>query len=144
MLPEIWGKPAWDFIHLVTLDYPEHPTEKDKQNYYDFFHNLQYVLPCAKCRNNLANHLEKYPLTNQVLANRSNLVKWAIDLHNIVNYNTSKPMLTYTEALNEINKLTQQRKSSFGNKLYYLIIIVILVILCYLIYRCISKKKLKK
>jgi hypothetical protein len=134
MLPEIWGKYAWNFLHLVTLDYPENPTDIDKQNYYDFFYNLQYILPCAKCRYNLSHHLIKYPLTNEILSNRTKLVKWGIDLHNIVNYYTGKPMLTYAEAMNELDKLAHPEKNSLSQPLYYLLLLVGIIILCYLIY----------
>lgn len=141
MLPDIWGKYAWNFLHLVTLDYPNHPTSEDKQNYYSFFYTLQYVLPCAKCRNNLSHHLKKYPLTNEVLMSRTNLVKWGIDLHNVVNYYTGKPMLTYDQAMNEINKLTHPEKTFFSDILYIILVISALLIFCYLIYYYLFKNK---
>ncbi len=59
MLPEIWGKYCWTFIHLLTLEYPEFPTQADKENYKEYFESLQKVLPCEKCRNNLETHLKK-------------------------------------------------------------------------------------
>lgn len=141
MLPEIWGQYAWNFIHLVTLDYPDNPTDIDKQNYYEFFNTLQNVLPCAKCRNNLSHHLKKYPLTDQVLSSRSNLVKWAIDLHNVVNYYTGKPMLNYIEAMNEINKLVHPEKKFFSKPLYLFLLLIAIIILCYLIYYYIFNRK---
>lgn len=140
MSPEIWGKYGWNFIHLVTLGYPENPTEFDKKNYYDFFSSLQYVLPCEKCRYNFSQHFKKYPLTNKVLSNRSSLVKWGIDLHNVVNYYTGKPMLTYPEAMNEINKMIDV-KNNFENFIYYLLIIIALLIICYFLYSYYMKNK---
>jgi len=139
MSPEIWGKYAWIFLHMVTLDYPENPTDADKQNYYEYFHSLQFVLPCAKCRYNLTHHLKKYPLTDQVLSSRTNLVKWGIDLHNIVNYYTGKPMLTYTEAMNEINKYASPEKYN-NQTLYIIFIIIAILIICYLCYFYFIKK----
>lgn len=132
MLPDIWGKHAWNFLHLVTIGYPEYPTEQDKQHYYDFFHSIRYILPCAKCRNNLTQHLEKYPLTDQVLSSKANLVKWLIDLHNVVNYYTGKPMIPYVEAMNNINNLTHPKKDN--QTLYTILVIVAFILLCYLIY----------
>jgi len=29
--PGIWGKYYWDVIHIITLTYPENPTEQDKK-----------------------------------------------------------------------------------------------------------------
>lgn len=134
MLPEIWGRYAWNFLHLVTLDYPKNPTDTDKQNYYNFFNSVQHVLPCAKCRHNMTSHLKKYPLTNDILSNRDALIKWLIDLHNMVNYYTGKNMLSYSEAIGEMNKLTTASGCLCNNKWYYFFIIIFVLILCYLIY----------
>lgn len=140
MLPELWGKHAWIFIHLVTLDYPEHPTESDKKNYYQFFDSLQYVLPCAKCRKGYAQHIKKYPLNDQVLFNRDNLIKWAIDIHNVVNYYNGKPMLSYSEAMKKINGFMQPQVIKNNDIFYIIIIILALLTLLYLIYRFFYKK----
>jgi len=144
MLPKIWGRYGWDFIHLVTMAYPKNPTDQEKLNYYNYFHALQHVLPCKKCQRNMANHLKKYPITNQVLSSRAELVKWGIDLHNIVNYYTGKPMLTYPEAMKSINELMQPKKNSCEKILLYVFIIIALIVICYLIYRLIQQKKLIK
>ena len=133
MSPEIWGECAWDFIHYVTMTYPEHPTDIDKNNYYYYFQMLQYVLPCKKCSRNMTQHLKKYPITDEVLSSRSNMVKWGIDLHNIVNYYTGKPMLTYDEAMNEINKKINRKKTN-NNILYYLLLIVAFLIVIFMAY----------
>src|ERR1044071_8282532 len=105
MLPEIWGRYGWYFFHFVTMGYPDNPTIQDKIHYSQYIQNLQYVLPCDKCKNNLKQHLKKYPLTTEALANRTNFVKWGIDLHNIVNYYFGKPMVSYDEALADLNQL---------------------------------------
>lgn len=134
MLPEIWGEHGWNFLHLVTLGYPELPTKADKENYYNYLHYLQYVLPCAKCRYNMTDHLEKYPLTDVVLENRTNLTRWGIDLHNVVNFYTGKPMLSYEEAMKEINNLAQPR-SSFANYMYIILVIILVILIFYLLYK---------
>lgn len=138
MLPDIWGRCAWKFLHLVTIGYPDHPTEMDKIHFYQFFENLQYVLPCEKCRKNLAQHLQKYPLTNEVLSSRKNLIKWGIDLHNVVNYYLGKPMLSYNEALNELSKLVNPPKNN--NYLFYIILIIVIIIVIYLLFHYYFRK----
>jgi len=136
MLPNIWGKYGWDFWHLVTLGYPEKPTEENKRQYRQYFYSLQYVLPCTKCCRNMTYHLKKYPLTDEVLSNRTNLVKWGIDFHNVVNYYTGKRMLTYSEALNDIHKLVSPVKTiSYKTILYCLLLVIILLVIAYFIYR---------
>lgn len=101
MDPEMWGPHGWTFLHNITLAYSKNPTESNKINIHKFMINTGHVLPCYKCRINFKNHLKKYPLSSQVLSSRKNLVEWLIDIHNCVNINNSKKVLSYTEALNE-------------------------------------------
>lgn len=138
MSPEIWGKYAWNFIHLITLGYPTEPTLADKQNYYMFIDNLQYTLPCGTCRKNLSKHLSFLPLTDKQLENRDSFVKWGIDLHNVVNYYLGKPMLNYDEALQHINALTEKKKKRY-DYVYLLLIVLVLAIILYLIYYILKK-----
>lgn len=127
MLPEIWGRHAWNFIHLMTLGYPQKPTETEKMQYRNFFYSLIYVLPCKKCRVNLAKNINKYPLTDTVLSSRNSFVKWGIDLHNAVNAHTGKETLSYKDALNEINKLMNINKKD-DYTIFYVILFVIIII----------------
>ena len=115
MKPEIWGKYGWCFFHLVTFGYPENPTETDKENYYAYINSLKNVLPCDKCKQNQKKHLKKYPVTEEALSSRSALVKWGIDLHNIVNYYTGKPMMSYQMAMGELDKIINPQAPSNGS-----------------------------
>jgi len=141
MKPEIWGKYGWDFFHLVTLGYPENPTKKDKKYYRKYIQCLQYVLPCDKCKYNLKNHLKKYPLTDSALESRQNLIKWGIDLHNIVNYYTGKSLLTYTEASNELNKLINPPKYTNSNYFWHCLFVVLIFIIIIILIIYFSSKK---
>ena len=141
MNPAIWGRHAWNFMHLVTMGYPEYPTEADKQHYYDYLSQLRFVLPCSKCRNGYTDHLVQYPLTEQVLSSRNDLVKWGIDLHNAVNINTGKPQLSYPVALEHLAALSSPpAKSTSIDYLYIALIVIALLILCFLIYFFIFRK----
>lgn len=141
MKPEIWGKYGWCFFHLVLLGYPANPTKKDKKHYYEYIQSLKHVLPCDKCKDNLKKHLKKYPLTDTALESRPNLIKWGIDLHNIVNYYTGKPLLTYTEATNEMNKIINpvENKNNDWNWSYLILGLIVIIIIVVIIYR--NRKK---
>lgn len=146
MLPKIWGKNGWKFLHFVTLGYPINPTKEDKEHYYQYFHLLQYVLPCKKCGYNLGDHLEKYPLTDEILSSRDKLVCWGIDLHNIVNHYTGKPMLSYDEAFRQfdeiINKKIHKKKTNKNILNYFLLFVSIFIIILLLFFFLRNKKKL--
>lgn len=105
MKPDVWGPHAWIFLHSITLEYPDNPTSEDKVNIVNFINSLGPVLPCQKCRINFKSHIEKYPLTEEVLKSKTNLVKWMIDIHNCVNEMNNKCKLSYEESLKEILKL---------------------------------------
>lgn len=98
MRPNIWGKYLWISIHFIAMEYPHNPTDEDKKNYRLFFEQLRLVIPCVTCANNYANHLTKYPLSDQVLKNRLNLFRWTVDMHNEVNKITHANTLSYDDA----------------------------------------------
>lgn len=102
MNPSVWGPSAWTFLHYITLSYPKCPTEKDKYNMRIFLENLQHVLPCDTCKIHYKDNIEiHYPLTDEVLNTKENLVKWLIDLHNSVNKRIGKSILSYDEAISK-------------------------------------------
>lgn len=98
ILPKEWGPSAWKFIHYVALKYPKNPTEEDKKQYFIFFHNLQFILPCDKCAKHFKDNLLKNPIQSS-LDNNKTLFKWTVDIHNMVNKDLNKKEVTYEEAL---------------------------------------------
>ena len=70
MLTTVWGPPMWHTLHIISFNYPVHPTKKQKKEYYDYYNSMKYILPCGKCRENLKNNLKKHPLTMKVFKNR--------------------------------------------------------------------------
>jgi len=98
--PDIWGPHGWKFIHMIALAYSLTPTPEQKQHYREFFTVLQYILPCSICANNYAKHFnEDLPFNDKVLESRDTLLKWTIDVHNLVNKETGKKPIPYEEAL---------------------------------------------
>ena len=96
----IWGPSLWNSLHLITLNYPEKPSYAVRKQYYDFFNNLRYIIPCIYCRKNYIEHLNEIPLEPH-LDSRQLLVKWLIDIHNLVNKTLNKPQKKF----NHINDL---------------------------------------
>ena len=69
----IWGPPSWTFLHTITFNYPNNPSEKDKQNYFTFFDSLKHVLPCDKCKKHYRDNSRDL---KDNLNSRDDLVKW--------------------------------------------------------------------
>jgi hypothetical protein len=132
MKPEIWGPHAWVFLHSVTLEYPENPTEQDKVNMVNFINSVGLVLPCQKCRNNFKSHLDKTPLTEEVIKCKTNLVKWMIDIHNCVNKMNNKPELSYEVCLRKLLKQYNDTKNITISIIILAIVFILIFVFIYL------------
>ena len=96
MLTSVWGPCMWHYLHTMSFNYPVHPTEENKKHYREFVLNLQYVLPCGKCRKNLIKNFKKLPLTEERMESRNTFSKYIYDLHEVVNKMLGKKSgLTY-------------------------------------------------
>ena len=102
--PDVWGPHGWKFIHFVTLGYPNNPSIEEKKTYKYFFESLKTTIPCSICANHYREHLEKFPLSDQVLNNKRNLIEWGINVHNAVNISHGKKVYGYKDGLEEIIK----------------------------------------
>lgn len=138
MEPNIWGPPAWLFLHSITFNYPHSPSSNDKQNYNTFFHALKNVIPCPTCRKHYSDNLKKIPIR---LNTRDDLIRWLIDIHNSVNKSTNKPILSYEEVYDKYDQLYNKKEELFGdNKIKICIGIIVLLIIGYYFYKSESRK----
>jgi hypothetical protein len=90
----IWGPHAWEFLHTITFNYPQHPTAEDKQQVQSFFQHVGPILPCPTCRTHFQNLLQQHPIEPH-LVSRDRLSRWLVDIHNQVNQRLHKPSLNY-------------------------------------------------
>ena len=92
--PKIWGPHAWFFLETIAMAYPTNPTKKQIKRAKQFYKSLEFMIPCDKCRNNYKKHcgsipcdfaekMKVLPITDEVLANRTNLFNWTVKLHNM-------------------------------------------------------------
>ena len=102
--PNIWGKHAWNFIHIVSSSYPDNPTIYQKKAYKNFFVSLKDILPCSNCRKHFAKNIKLYNIDNY-LNNRNSLFKWTVIMHNLVNKISKKKEVSYNTAKTYYNNL---------------------------------------
>lgn len=126
MQPSYWGPSAWKFLHTISDTYPEHPTDEMKQKTKHFFMLLQDVLPCPLCRKNYKLHIEKYPLTDNILRTRETLSSWLIDIHNEVNKLTNKKVFSYKDVVVESHPLL-----TFSNIILIFFIVLLLLFILF-------------
>jgi hypothetical protein len=85
MLTTIWGPGTWHLLHTISFNYPVNPTPDDKIHYMQFIKNLKYVLPCGKCRKNLAKNFQKLPLKMSDMASRHTFSLYVYHFHELIN-----------------------------------------------------------
>jgi hypothetical protein len=85
MLTTIWGPGMWHSLHTISFNYPVKPTCDDKRNYRNFILNLEYILPCGKCRKNLKKNFKKLPLKLCDMESRYTFSLYIYKLHEVIN-----------------------------------------------------------
>jgi hypothetical protein len=88
LITKIWGEHMWESIHCVAFGYPVEPTNEQKEQYKNFFIQIQYVLPCRYCRESYGQFItteDDLILKESDLKNRESITRWTYRLHNRVN-----------------------------------------------------------
>jgi hypothetical protein len=137
--PKVWGPHAWFFLDSIMLSLPNKLNNEQKNIYKNFFTSLQYILPCEGCRNHYTENLKKYPLTDQILSNKENMIKWLLNIHNNVRQeNKTIPISIrqffeyYYKQYDEKQNKKNKKKCNFK---YQISIILILLFLLLIIYK---------
>ena len=86
---------------MVALSYPEQPSVDDRKNYMRFLKSLPLTLPCPICGEHFKENMEKNPPR---MSNRKEFFEWTVDMHNEVNKLNKKKVLSYEQAISEIQK----------------------------------------
>ncbi len=108
MNQNIWGPPFWLSLHTISFNYPLKPTEQDKVNYKNFYTSFQNVIPCSICKKNYIRHLKEHPIDNY-LSSRRKLSEWVIDMHNMVNGETGKKILSYDVVIKKYEDIYKKK-----------------------------------
>jgi hypothetical protein len=113
--PNVWGPFFWHTIHIVALGYPKNPTYTDKKSAKEFYESLAFLIPCPLCKEHYKEHLSKKPLT-PFLDSRTDLIKWTVEIHNIVNKATGKPEWTLEQVMAYYERIGNRNRSPVWTK----------------------------
>lgn len=153
--PTVFGPYIWAAIHLICLGAPKVLDTNLQQKYKAFFELLPTVLPCRNCGKHLAENLQKLPIDNS-LSNSNDLFIWSVKLHNLVNSQLNKPIISEENARKfwssapKCSTITTIGKSSYTWDIqviiYYFIAVCIGIIIGYLLKELcsVSFRNLKK
>jgi hypothetical protein len=133
--PKTWGPCTWIMLHLITLSYPEKPSNTDIENHRNFLLSLSDILPCNECRSHFKAHLKKCAISHS-LKSRDDYIKCVWNMHNGVApekaISFEEFMSTYKEIINMDGfnpiKINNERKF-YKYATYTLLIIIIIIII---------------
>lgn len=113
----IFGPVFWAAIHMVSFNYPVHPTPEQKMQYENWLRATGQVLPCRYCRENIEKNLEAAGINStDVFASRDTFSRFCYNLHNEVNRMLGKPTHASFEEVRDIYEgfrsrcLTEEQK----------------------------------
>jgi hypothetical protein len=87
-----WGPQFWATLEFLAFNYPQNPSDQDRQNMKTLYSLLPELLPCSSCQTHFAQLLKDYPIQ---LDSRDTLTRWLVEAHNRVNDRLKKPRVTY-------------------------------------------------
>ncbi len=92
----------WRSIHYIALGYPDNPSPEVRASYKEFFMRFGEVIPCKTCAVNYTRHLQELPideyLGGALSGTKDPLFVWSVHLHNTVNAENGKPILSLDQA----------------------------------------------
>ena len=87
---------VWKLLHERSFKYLENPSADVQKKVFNFYNNDVKSIPCYVCRNHYTKFISENNLEN-ACKSRNSLCKFLIDLHNDVNKDTKKPIMSYQE-----------------------------------------------
>jgi hypothetical protein len=89
----VWGNHYWKVLYCIALTYPDNPTDEIKNRTKLFLQNL--CLPCDKCQEEYNTiSLVIYPVIDETVSTRNNLLKWIKNIKNIERKKNNQPLYT--------------------------------------------------
>ncbi|OAX40233.1 hypothetical protein K503DRAFT_687979 [Rhizopogon vinicolor AM-OR11-026] len=83
------GRATWKLLHTMTLRYPEHPTQDERDALNSYLHLTSRLYPCGECAAEFQELLTKFPPQT---GSRLAASLWLCSVHNEVNERLGKPV----------------------------------------------------
>lgn len=87
--PKNWGPHFWYMMRCIAHNYPINPTINDARHTKIFYYEIQYILPCDICRYTFSQHLNKFPIDNN-LDSREKLIEWVEHIYEMTKKDISE------------------------------------------------------
>jgi hypothetical protein len=104
----------WNLLHSFSVLYPENPTDLQKENTKILLLKIKHYMPyCNSCSNNMLDNFVENTNLENIVNNKSELVKFLIEYHKFVNINLTKN-INYNESLYTVDYI----HNKYSNRLY--------------------------
>lgn len=143
MDPNIWGPVAWNYLHFLSISYPDKPTRADIDNNKKFLTIFSEILPCIKCREHFKSNIQSVDLDVE-LDSKQKYMKLVWNLHNKVNESLDKKKIKFIDFLNlyqgiidlgKFNPIDIKKENTMLRRILYLVLLItFLMILYHIIY----------
>jgi hypothetical protein len=114
-----WGNLYWTFFHHQSLFHfaPQNIETLHNNKFKDFIIFFKQSIPCQNCSEHFKINLDLFPLSDYVLKNKLRTFIWSIVMHNIVNKQLNKKILTLEDA---IFNIIISNKNSYEDTPYHM------------------------
>jgi len=125
--PTVFGPYFWSVIHMTAMSAGKDLSPDKAQAYIQFFDSMPEILPCAQCGKHLRENLSVMP------PDTTDLFRWSVDMHNLVNSQLNKPEVPYEQALRYWS--TRCSKTSEKDRTIVVLCVLVIIIALFLIFK---------
>ncbi|KIY52950.1 hypothetical protein FISHEDRAFT_13329, partial [Fistulina hepatica ATCC 64428] len=86
---QILGRATWKLLHTVTMRFPEHPTQDERDALESYLYLFGRLYPCGECAKGFQALLKRLPPQTE---SRRAAALWGCNFHNAVNEHLHKPL----------------------------------------------------
>lgn len=134
--PKVFGPPAWNFLHTLSLNYPINPDNNTRLGCISFIQGLAWLLPCKYCSQHARDFVSGVDLQG-VSSSRDKLFEFFWNFHNSVNTRLGKR----TMSLDDAKKMYQfGYECKYGWLIKTAVYMIILVLVAIVFYQLGRKK----
>jgi hypothetical protein len=124
--PTVFGNYFWTVIHMTALSAGSDISDEKRESYVKFFESMPDILPCAQCGKHLRENLQTIPIDT------SDLFRWSVDIHNLVNTQLNKPEIAYEKAYRywstRCSKTSERDRMLIGIGVFLFVVFVLYMI----------------
>ena len=125
-----WGPSTWTLYHVVSFNYPDEPTDDQRQKAYDFLYGIAHMLPCVHCRTHWTKDLEEHVQSpfSETLSSRDAFSRFLVSGHNEVNRRLGRPQIPY-DIVRDWYTNSRSHERKMCDRAALIVIIVICIVL---------------